>query len=201
MARLSTFLASLVVFSASASASLLPLPISLPPIFGLGGSSSSSSSKNPFTASQIRRFVLFGDSYSVQNVGDGRVQWADWLASPDYANLQLFDFAQSGATCSQAITPRIFPAIMEDELPLYETMQKNGTLPKLDPRETLFSAWIGTNGVGAGCLLTGDQTQGVTLVDTTNCVVRLVQDLYKLGGRNFLFLNVRGLLLFLVPFR
>lgn len=174
MLRLSTVLACL---AALATASLPPFP--------------QPSSHNPFSSEQISRLVVFGDSYSVQNVGDGRLQWPDWVAGRQYANVELFDFAQSGATCSQALTPRIFPAIMEDELPLYTTMQKNGSLPKLQAQNTLFAAWIGTNDVGAGCLLTGDQTQGVTLVDTTQCVAQWMQKVYALGGRNFLFLNVR----------
>jgi len=121
---------------------------------------SSSRSRNPFTSNQIQRLVVFGDSYSVQNVGDGRVQWPDWVAFQDYANVELFDFAQSGTTqCSQALTPRAFPAIMQDELPLFTTMQRNGSLPKLNAQNTPFAAWIGTNDVGAGCLLTGDQVQ------------------------------------------
>ncbi|TCD65208.1 hypothetical protein EIP91_002994 [Steccherinum ochraceum] len=176
MLRLSTVLTCLV---AVATASLLPPP--------------NPSSHNPFSSKQISRLVVFGDSYSVQNVGDGRLQWPDWVAGRQYANVELFDFAQSGATCSQALTPRIYPAIMENELPLYTTMQKNGSLPRLQAQNTLFAAWIGTNDVGAGCLLTGDQTPGVTLVDTTNCVAQWVQKVYALGGRNFLFLNMAPL--------
>ncbi|THH26329.1 hypothetical protein EUX98_g7858 [Antrodiella citrinella] len=143
---------ALLPYFVAASASILPIPF--PPILGWlgdsGSSSSSSSTKNPFSAKQIQRLVVFGDSYSVQNVGDGRIQWPDWVASPDYANVELFDFAQSGATCSEALTPRTFPAIMQDELPLFTAQQQNGTLPKLNAGETLFAAWIGTNDVGRG---------------------------------------------------
>lgn len=148
--------------------------------------------KNPFLSNQIKTLITFGDSYSVQNVGNGRVQWQDWAASPDYANVTLFDFAQSGATCSEALTPRIYPAIMEDELPLYLEMQRNGSLPSLHQETTLFVAWIGTNDVGAGCLLTGDQTKGVTLLDTKRCLLDWVSKLYENGARNFLFMNVTG---------
>ncbi|KAH8102708.1 GDSL lipase/acylhydrolase, partial [Cristinia sonorae] len=152
---------------------------------------------------QIQRLVVFGDSYSVQNVGDGRVQWADWAASRDYANVELLDFAQSGATCSQALTPRVFPAVLEDEVPVFEEGVRNGSVPRLvegkerekEREKTVFAVWIGTNDVGAGCLLTGGQTPGVTLVDTTRCVAELIERIYALGGRNFLFLNVR----FMVP--
>ncbi|KAF8655863.1 hypothetical protein AX16_002946 [Volvariella volvacea WC 439] len=149
--------------------------------------SAAPSSRNPFSSRQIKHFVTFGDSYSVQNVGGGRVQWLDWAAG--YADVGLSGFAQSGATCSQALTPRIYPGVLEDELPLYLSLQKNGTL-QLKPRETLYVIWIGTNDVGAGCLLTGDQTPGVTIVDTSACVTEWAKTLYKSGARNFLFMNM-----------
>ena len=144
----------------------------------------------PLLPGQIKNLVVFGDSYSVQNVGGGRIQWVDWLASKDYANLKLYDFAKSGATCSQALTPRTYPAIVEDELPEFLAKQRNGTVPRLTASSTLYAIWIGTNDLGPGCLLTGEQTRGVSVVDTSNCVRNLVKQLYKNGGRNFVVLNV-----------
>lgn len=46
---------------------------------------------------------------------------------------------------------------------------------------------------GAGCLLTGDQKPGITIVDTTQCVINWLKTLYYRGARNFLIQNV-GLL-------
>jgi phospholipase/lecithinase/hemolysin len=139
-------------------------------------------------AGTLTTLVTFGDSYSVQNVGDGRVQWPDWAAG--YLDLKLFDYARSGATCSNALTPRAYPAVTEDELPAYWNDASNGTLGDIDYSTTLYSIWIGTNDVGAGCLLTGDQTPGVSIIDTTYCVIQWMRSLYEQGARNFIVQNV-----------
>ena len=56
-----------------------------------------------------------------------------------------------------------FPSLFETQLPLYFTEKANGSL-RLEPDETIYTLWIGTNDVGASALLTGHQTPGVTLV-------------------------------------
>lgn len=136
----------------------------------------------------ITTLVTFGDSYSVQNVGDGRVQWPDWAAG--YLNVKLFDYARSGATCSNALTPRAYPAVTEDELPAYWDDVSNGAFGDTEYSQILYSIWIGTNDVGAGCLLTGDSVEGVSIVDTTYCVVQWLRTLYEQGARNFIIQNV-----------
>ena len=98
-------------------------------------------------------------------------------------------FAKSGAPCSNNLTARPFPSLFEDELPLYFTQTANGSL-KLDPAETIYTLWIGTNDVGDGALLTGHGAPGVTVVDTVTCAVNWVQTLYDSGARNFIFQNV-----------
>ena len=82
-----------------------------------------------------------------------------------------------------------FPSLFETQLPLYFTEKANGTL-RLEPNETIYTLWIGTNDVGASALLTGHQTPGVTLVDTVSCSINWVKTLYESGARNFLFQNV-----------
>ena len=105
-------------------------------------------------------------------------------------SFSLFPFAKSGATCSNALTPRTFPSVFGDELPAYFAAKANGSLGHLAPAETMYTLWIGTNDVGVGTLLTGQQTPGVTLVDTVSCAVDWVSTLYKSGARNFIFQNV-----------
>jgi ABC-type multidrug transport system permease subunit len=61
---------------------------------------------------------------------------------------------------------------------------------KLKPEETLYTIWIGTNDIGAGELLTGQATPGISIVNVSRCAVDVVQTLYKAGARNFLFQNV-----------
>ena len=140
---------------------------------------------------QIKNLVTFGDSYTDITVsGDGGAPWPYYLAG--YANLSLFGFAHSGATCSNASTPRIYPGVTEDEIPDYLAARANGTLQKVDEdlEGTVHTLWIGTNDLGVGELITGQQTPGVTVVDVADCVANWVRTLYAHGGRNFIFQNV-----------
>ena len=160
---------------------------------------------------QIKNLVTFGDSYtdvvSADSHGrpsmtgrdspgslalqdghaDGGIMWPVFAAKD--GNFNLFPFAKSGATCSNNLTARPFPSVFESQLPLYFTEKTNGSL-KLNPEETIYTLWIGTNDVGAGALLTGHQTPGVTIVDTVACAVNWIKVLYASGARNFIFQNV-----------
>ena len=101
----------------------------------------------------------------------------------------LHNFAKSGATCSNNLTFRPFPPLFESQLPLYFTEKANGSL-KLNPQETMYTLWIGTNDVGANALLTDNHAPGATLVDVVACAVNWVEVMYKSGARNFIFQNV-----------
>ena len=103
---------------------------------------------------------------------------------------KLYPFARAGATCSNNLTYRPFPSLFENQIPLYLTEKKNGTLRSLDADDTMYTLWIGTNDVGSNALLTGNQPAGVTLVDTVSCAINWITTLYKNGARNFLFQNV-----------
>ncbi|KAK7685016.1 hypothetical protein QCA50_011851 [Cerrena zonata] len=138
--------------------------------------------------SQIKNLVTFGDSYTdVVSVGDGGVAWPVYAARD--GNFKLFPFARSGATCSNNLTKVPFPSLFESQLPLYFSEKVNGSL-RLEPDETIYTLWIGTNDVGASALLTGHQTPGVTLVDTVSCSINWIKTLYASGARNFLFQNM-----------
>ncbi|KAH8117616.1 GDSL lipase/acylhydrolase [Phellopilus nigrolimitatus] len=137
---------------------------------------------------QFKNLVTFGDSYTdIASPGDAGVAWPVYAA--EYGDFGLFPFARSGATCSNNLTSRPFPSVFESQLPLYVTELQNGTL-NLKPDETIYTLWIGTNDVGVAALLTGDQTAGVTIVDTVSCAVSWVKYLYETGARNFLFQNM-----------
>ena len=101
----------------------------------------------------------------------------------------LYPFAKAGATCSNNLTYRPFPSLFESQLPLYFEETRNGSI-HLDPQETIYTLWIGTNDVGVNSLIVGEGTPGVTLVNTTECAVNWVKVLYESGARNFLFQNV-----------
>ncbi|KAJ3544440.1 hypothetical protein NM688_g5745 [Phlebia brevispora] len=137
---------------------------------------------------QIKNLVTFGDSYTDVNVpGDNGTAWPIYAAR--YGDFQLFPFARSGATCSNNLTFRPFPSLFESQLPLYFTETANGSL-RLDPEETVYTLWIGTNDVGVNSLLTGEGTPGVTIPDVVNCAMNWLKVLYQSGARNFLFQNM-----------
>lgn len=141
---------------------------------------------------QIKNLVTFGDSYTdVVQVGDGGTAWPVYASG--YAQVSLFPFARSGATCSNNITFRPFPSLFESQLPAY--FSATGANPtthapgKLNASQTLYTLWLGTNDVGANALLTGSDGKA-NLVDVTQCMVNWVNVLYESGARNFLFQNV-----------
>lgn len=181
-------------------------------------------------ARNIKNLVAFGDSYtgtftilypipvsrliirtyepdSTNWIPTGGTTWPEYVAS--YANITLYPFAISGATCSNKLTPRWFRDVTRDELGMYFNMTANGT--NLSPTETVYSLWIGsylqytrvprqpnqrlsagTNDVGSDQLVTGQSTPGVSIVDVSACAVDVIKTLYKSGARNFLFQNVRA---------
>lgn len=144
---------------------------------------SDSSGGSSIQPTQIKNLVTFGDSYTdVVVVSNGGTQWPVYAAG--YASVSLFPFARSGAACSNNITPRPFPSVFESQLPTY--LQSNAA--KLDPKETLYTLWIGTNDLGEDALLT--VSDNASLVDVTTCMVNWVKTLYESGARNFLFQNV-----------
>lgn len=139
----------------------------------------------------VQKVVVFGDSFSDTGIW-GSLIWPDYLGN--YLKIPISVFAKAGATCSNALTPRIWPDVIHNETSLYTTQRNNGTLGWLDPATTVYTLWIGTNDVGSGCLLTGDGAPGVSVVDTTTCAVNWVKSMYDSGARNFLFQNVGSFL-------
>ncbi|KAH9916237.1 hypothetical protein B0H21DRAFT_781973 [Amylocystis lapponica] len=159
-------------------ASIALLLCSVQPIHAAGGPA----------PGQIKNLVTFGDSYTdVAVPGDHSISWPIFAAQD--AGLTLYPFARSGATCSNALTNKPFPPVFGSQLPTYFAEVANGTL-KLNPEETVYTLWIGTNDVGVGALLTGSQTPGVTLVDTIDCAVNWISVMYESGARNFVFQNM-----------
>lgn len=154
-------------------------------------------------ARTLKNLVAFGDSYTDKiNVGDGGIAWPVYVSSYSNNSVSVYDFAHSGATCSNVITPRPFRSVMETQVPEYKAnvtkkagstyiVGSNGTYVPLASQDTLYSIWIGTNDVGAGtgALLT-DPLENVSVVNTTACVFDWVKSLYDQGARNFLIQNM-----------
>ncbi|KAJ3782968.1 hypothetical protein GGU10DRAFT_362253 [Lentinula aff. detonsa] len=119
---------------------------------------------------QIKNFVTFGDSYTdIVSVGDGGTAWQVYASG--YANVSLFPFAKSGATCSNNLTNRPFPSVFESQLPTYFGETSNGSL-KLKADETI-----------------GDDA--ASLVDVTTCMINWVKVLYDSGARNFIIFDLK----------
>ncbi|KAG8716769.1 hypothetical protein FRC08_008824, partial [Ceratobasidium sp. 394] len=160
----------------------------------------------------FKNLVTFGDSYTDKvNVGDGGIAWPLYIGSYSNNTVAVYDFARSGGTCSNKITPRPFPSVMESQIPQYNAnvttkrnsptdttyiISPNGTYVPLASKDTLYSIWIGTNNVGSSALLT-DPLKDVSIVNMTVCVFDWVKSLYDQGVRNFLIQNM--IPLYLIP--
>lgn len=143
---------------------------------------------------QIKNLVTFGDSYTdTVIISNGGTQWPVYASG--FAHVNLFPFARSGATCSNNITFRPFPSLFESQLPAYfnetgasPSTKGHGKTGSLNPAETIYTLWLGTNDVGSNALLTGSDK--ASLVDVTECMINWVKVLYSSGARNFVFQNV-----------
>jgi phospholipase/lecithinase/hemolysin len=146
----------------------------------------SQNNSEPFKDGDITTFITFGDSTTdTVNVFNGGVQWPDYVMG--YTGATLYPFAQSGSTCSNALTPRPFNALMEWQIPEYKAELANGTI-HVDQSKTLYTIWMGTNDIGPNSIISASNNASV--LDVANCLVGSVQTLYNAGARNFLFHNV-----------
>ncbi|KAK6341411.1 hypothetical protein TWF696_008487 [Orbilia brochopaga] len=138
------------------------------------------------------------DAASMNNTADGGRSWARQAA--DKTGYTLFNYAVSGAVCSNDLTPRWlsginnnFPDIKGYEIPQFKKEHKITRYlgaGNLNPDKTVFGIWIGTNDLGNGALLTDEHLPGVSLPDYTDCVVEQLRTLYAYGARKFIVLNV-----------
>lgn len=123
--------------------------------------------------------------------------------SPSNPNgINLYNYAVSGAVCSNTLTPRsvtvplnktiLYPSVQEYELPAFLTDHLHTTT--IDPTSTIYALWIGTNDLGANAFLTDSQIPGKSIVDYTNCVLEIFHQLYhRAGARYFVLMNVAPL--------
>lgn len=127
-------------------------------------------------------------------------------------NLQLYDYAVSGAVCSNSITPRYFaaidapfPAVAEYELPAYindTTAVRTNTsepyfTPPLSPSTAVYALWIGTNDLGVDAFITASNLPNTTLLTYLSCVLDSLDTLYTTGARTFILMT--PLPLYLAP--
>ncbi|KAI0906997.1 carbohydrate esterase family 16 protein [Ustulina deusta] len=122
---------------------------------------------------------------------------------PYYASQKLgaatYNYAVSGAVCSNEIVFRYFdqingpfPSVIDYEVPAfkadveYATTTPNTTfLQGRTPENSVYTLWIGTNDLGKGGFLRGQQIKGKTISDYIDCVWSLFDEVYSTGGRRF----------------
>lgn len=132
--------------------------------------------------------MTFGDSFTSESPsGDRANPWPDYLAG--YSGIKVYNYAQSGATCSNNIVPVPYPSVMEYQLSQYLAEVANGTV-SVNTNESLYLLWIGTNDLGPGGFTTGDQWTGMTIVDFVGCTLEWMKQLYAYGARNFILMDV-----------
>jgi len=144
--------------------------------------------------------VTFGDSYTdngrlgfyIRNNGSapppgtlqtpsnvtasGGLAWGQFVEQQTGA--KYFDYAVSGATCSNKIISRLFPAIgkpfpavLDDEIPSFKA---DVGFPALysnrNDKNTVYALWIGTNDLGFGAFLTDSQAPGTNITTFIDCI-------------------------------
>ncbi|KAH8709958.1 GDSL lipase/esterase [Phaeosphaeriaceae sp. PMI808] len=146
------------------------------------------------------------DQGVVLSTASGGLSWARYASI--YSKATLYNYAVSGAVCSNQITPRFlslinatFPDIASYELPAFIADSKyqrpNGTkFFSGKPDNTVYAIWIGTNDIGNNAFLTDSQVKGKTVKDYIDCIYEQVGRLYGNGGRYFVLLNLAPLNLF-----
>ncbi|KAI1328242.1 carbohydrate esterase family 16 protein [Xylariaceae sp. FL0255] len=179
-----------------------------------------------YVTSSIKNLIVFGDSYS----DEGRFSWIaehnDTLPPPGtviptenvtasggytwphYAAEKLgattYNYAVSGAVCSNEITPRfasgidqLYPAVIDYEVPAfkadveYSKEHKNSFIQDLSA--SVYAIYIGTNDLGEGAFLTDAQVAGKTISDYIDCIWSSVDGLYKVGARKFVLFSTAPL--------
>lgn len=122
--------------------------------------------------------------------------------------MTLYDYAVSGAVCSNLITPRYlaaihqdFPSVLEYEIPNFVADIKANNIatgkpffsPSLTATDAVYAMWIGTNDIGVDAFFTDSQIPGKVLTDYVNCVYTALDQLYASGARYFVLLNLAPL--------
>ncbi|KAF8448257.1 GDSL lipase/esterase [Kalaharituber pfeilii] len=192
-----------------------PVPIS--------GSSKCYKVKNSIKASKsgwkkIETLVAFGDSYTDEsrlgyfgehggspppvgweapasnNTASGGKCWARFVS--EMAGVKLYNYAVSGAVCSNDLTPRIwdtikapFPSITDYEMPAFKAEHTDAACTDLDPAKTAYSFWIGTNDLGGNAFLSDEHLPGVTMTDYTDCIFNQIETLYEAAGARYFILQ------------
>ncbi|EFZ02162.1 GDSL-like lipase/acylhydrolase family protein [Metarhizium robertsii] len=183
----------------------------------------------PAALGKFENLVVFGDSYSdearfayiKQNgklppagqmlpeadspFSNGRI-WGRLVAKDTGAT--LYDYAVGGAMCTHTnfdqrtfneTTNIPYPAVLEYELPLFDTDKKLGLYKNLNPDNTVYTLWIGTNDLGKDGII-GTKAGMHHNVDASStvdsyltCVWAALDKMYSQGARNIVLFKLAPL--------
>src|SRR5690554_1062682 len=111
-----------------------------------------------------------------ESTASGGRAWPRVIANKN--NVKPFNYAVSGATCSNklverefAMIGRSFPSVTEDQLASFKADVAHGALYKgAKADNTVYALWIGTNDLGYEAYLTDSQAPGATLETLADCM-------------------------------
>lgn len=201
------------------------VPTSSPPSYG--------ETQSAWSVDQFKNFIVFGDSYSDENrfiyfaqhngsapptgtilpesfgAADGGRVWARYVVQYTNESLTLYDYAVSGAVCSNQITPRLFepinapfPDLEGYEIPAFlADKEQNVNIatggpyfdPALDDKNAVYAFFDGTNDIGVEAFFTDSQQPGYVLSDYVDCIYNQMDRIYASGGRYFVLFNLAPL--------
>ncbi|KAL4903854.1 hypothetical protein BDW74DRAFT_179441 [Aspergillus multicolor] len=130
----------------------------------------------------------------------GGYNWGHFAS--EIANVTRFNYAVSGAPCSNKITPRtyrpinaLYPSVLEYDIPAYLADSKyvdpdGDKFMDINANETVYAIWIGTNDVGNDAFLTNSQVNGTTIPDYIESVYKALDSMYADGARYFVIMNL-----------
>lgn len=136
----------------------------------------------------------------------GGITWPRWVSI--YSGASLFNYAVSGAVCTNEMIYRYlppingpFPDVLGYEVPAYQadasfintTTHTNTLFTDRQPDNTVYSMWIGTNDLGNDALLTASTLHGETIADYVDCVFAAFDGIYATGARYFVLMNAAPL--------
>ncbi|KAI5778142.1 GDSL lipase/acylhydrolase family protein [Geopyxis carbonaria] len=188
---------------------LLPLALSL---------ASSTSAAAAGWGGRTKNLITFGDSYTDESrlsyffehkgeappagwvgpfsakTASGGLSWARYAANS--TKTTLYNYAVSGAVCSNELTPRYlagingnFPDVLDYELGAFT---QDITPLKINIKDSIVSIWIGTNDLGGDALIS-HSTPATKITDFTRCVFQVLKGAYDLGARRFVLQNIAPL--------
>jgi len=122
----------------------------------------------------------------------GGVNWVDVVTVQYNKSLVLtYNYAYGGATIDASLVTPYEPTVLSLTDQVNEFLNSAASKPASTPwtsSNSLFSVWIGINDIGNSYGNGGDRS---AFSDTLlNAYFALVQKLYNVGARNFLFVNV-----------